>query len=216
MVAGPSTATSPPKPKPSEVYMFYNQPKLVGLKDGSYAGMHDENQTSHKKTDVIYKATGFQNMLNSCMDIYRDRGEYCTTHFRHNGKKEKNPDKPYSVTTFCCLNGYMARLWNKRKETDKARDVRVWCDDAIKIANQTLSAVLDPGQYNTRLKHTKKEGENLYWITEYHNSGDPSWGVDTVFSDDEECPDPKNKTLWAERMKDMNYEMKKMARAIRL
>ncbi|KAF3923843.1 hypothetical protein ABW21_db0205106 [Orbilia brochopaga] len=212
--AEPSTATAPPQP--SEVYLFYNQPKLIGLKDGSFAGMHQDNKTGHKKTDIVYKRNGFQIMLESCMDIYHDRGEYCTTHFRHNGKKEKNPDNPYSVSTVCCLGGYMARLWNKRKENDKDRDIRVWCEEAVQIANQTLTAVLDPGAYNTGLKHTKKEGEGLYWITEYHSGGDATWGIDTVFSDDEECPDPKNKTLWAERMIDMNHAMKKMAKAIRL
>ncbi|EWC43652.1 hypothetical protein DRE_01539 [Drechslerella stenobrocha 248] len=211
-----SPASRPSRPTPSQIHMYYNQPKLVGLLEGTFADTYPyrTNDTRSHKPVIRYKPNGFQKMLTNCLEMYKDGKDFCTTYFRHNGKNETNLDKPYSEATLCCLNGYAAKLWNMRKnDGDLPRDVRIYCKDAMLLANSTLTALLDEGRMDVWFRqHQMYKGDTL--LTSAHWSKDLTWGVSTVHMGKGGCPKVDDKLQWTQRMLDLTQEMKMVAKAI--
>ncbi|KAF3925803.1 hypothetical protein ABW20_dc0102098 [Dactylellina cionopaga] len=176
------------KPRSTEAYQEhfqYPSPEFKNIKG-------NDDDFSTKRPNSFGRVW---QMVQAGLTEFNNTRRYCTTWFQHDEKEDVDN---YSQSSIWCKDSYSVELWNAHKATDSlpARNVRVFCYDAMLIAEDTLQSVHE--RTATVLMDPADAGryEGQRWITGSNWSEDMSWGVDITYHKNG-CPDGDDKAKTA-------------------
>ncbi|KAK6340074.1 hypothetical protein TWF730_001847 [Orbilia blumenaviensis] len=182
-----------------QVYQFFNQPVLAGF---SPAPLNNSTEKGSLDNLGTYTPGKLQAALQSCIDGYADHTQFCITRFAHTIdlapdtvlSDEKAAAYRGSSAILCCRDGYSVYLTNDRTWNHPAHDVRINCWDAARIANETLTALIEPEKMRLQFSNSTTpltDGGNstdtTNLIARSYWSDDVSWGVSIYHRSDKTC-----------------------------
>ncbi|KAF3936182.1 hypothetical protein ABW19_dt0202855 [Dactylella cylindrospora] len=135
-------------------------------------------------------------MIATELEKYKPRTTYCTTRSNHNGTDPNNESGSQAIIS--CADGYQVILYNLRgvgsNSLNLPLDVRIFCFDALLIADETLQAAEGERAIYGPLVSTEKSERQVLGQSFWY--GDVSWGILLVKADG--CPAQDDKLKWVE------------------
>ncbi|KAK6330444.1 hypothetical protein TWF696_003336 [Orbilia brochopaga] len=143
------------------------------------------NDDGHVQT-FSSKFQSINGIVQDGLKKFGDGKRYCTTKYHHTGNNAR------SHGIIWCQGSYAVQLWNVRpRKSAQSRDVRILCNQALQIADESLQATFDANAAvmppEPAFFPVGQRGIiNSWW------SQDPTWGVSIVFRSNG-CPTPDSR-----------------------
>ncbi|KAF3901986.1 hypothetical protein ABW21_db0207737 [Orbilia brochopaga] len=178
----------------------FDYPETAYSNDTDYDRYDDRGANAPHNNDasakyISNKHNEVYDLVQGALKKFTPGKSYCTTKYHHSGEDIR------SHAVIDCQNSYSIQLWNERpKNGTVPSDIRIFCDMALQIADETLQAVFNndaavmsaPDQRQSRRSKRTPNGQRVFpegqrGLTNSWWSEDPSWGVSIVFRENG-CP----------------------------